>query len=99
MVRRVLPLYNLTWIPFDYSLGAHATSVHHPTMKNSSKTNGDEFRLRYQYRALLQTQPEYARAICHLVLIDYVCLPKYTLPKYCQFLESIRSEGVRILTS
>ena len=33
----------------------------------------------------------YTRAICHMLLIDYVCLPEYSLPVECQFLNQSRA--------
>ena len=55
--------------------------------------------MRHYYRLLLAREPVYARVVCHLVLIDYVCLPEYALPPACQFLAGAREEGVRLLTN
>ena len=49
---------------------------------------------RYGAMAALQelfaSEPRYLRALCHLLLVDYVCLPMYVLPSPCQFLNATR---------
>jgi hypothetical protein len=44
---------------------------------------------------LLHSHPEYMRAICHLILVDYVCLPDYPMPKSCGFLNRTREAVIR----
>ena len=39
---------------------------------------------------LFISEPQYLRAICYLLLVDYVCLPMYVLPGPCQFLNATR---------
>jgi hypothetical protein len=39
---------------------------------------------------LFDSEPQYLRAICYLLLVDYVCLPMYALPGPCQFLNATR---------
>jgi len=39
---------------------------------------------------LFKSEPQYQRAICHLLLADYVCLPMYKLPEGCSFLSKTR---------
>ena len=39
---------------------------------------------------LFVSEPRYLRALCHLLLVDYVCLPMYVLPSPCQFLNATR---------
>ena len=39
----------------------------------------------------------FSRAVCHMVLIDYVCLPEYVLPPDCQFLNSTREIALAAL--
>ena len=36
----------------------------------------------------------YKRAVCHLILVDYICLPMYKLPVECEFLNATREEAV-----
>eukprot|EP01035_Chromulina_nebulosa_P038050 gene38050-51389_t len=42
-------------------------------------------------------QQRFIRAICHLLLIDYVCLPMYVLPAECQFLRDARHAAAEAL--
>eukprot|EP01036_Dinobryon_divergens_P022949 gene22949-31255_t len=98
---KIVPKYNLS-IPFDFSEGVHASAINHPSgihASNASLNHGDPQNVRLYYRLLLKQEPSYARAICNLVLIDYVCLPSYKLPRECEFLQHARSEGENILTS
>ncbi len=39
----------------------------------------------------------YTKAVCHLLLIDYVCLPEYSLPENCHFLNASRELAVDAL--
>jgi hypothetical protein len=41
--------------------------------------------------ALFAAEPQYTRAVCHLILVDYICLPMYPLPPECQFLNATRA--------
>lgn len=91
----IAPLYNLSK-PFNYFVGRHATDVSFPSTK---KMEAEPSNMRYYYRSLLRREPVYAKAICQLMLIDYVCLPQYPLPQVCEFLNSTREEGVRLLTA
>jgi len=43
---------------------------------------------------LFQNEPQFQRAICHLLLTDYVCLPMYQLPEGCKFLTKTRQAAV-----
>lgn len=49
--------------------------------------------------ALFESEPAYARAICHLLLVDYVCLPSYPLPEQCAFLSKTRAAAEKALSS
>ncbi len=98
---KILPAYN-THLPFNDQHGVHATSVNHPLVKlyrYEYHNVGDTNNLRFYYRKLIKEEPAYLRALCNIYLIDYVCLPKYELPAGCKYLESIRAEGVSIVTS
>lgn len=98
----IVPQYNLS-IPFDLAEGLHASAINHPSRipvsPNASSSRIDPQNVRLYYRLLLKQEPSYARAMCNLVLVDYVCLPSYKLPRECKFLHDARSEGVNILTS
>lgn len=98
---KIVPLYNLS-NPFDFTEGLHSNAINHPTGIPLSKTNtnhGDPQNIRHYYRLLLKQEPAYARAVCNLVLIDYICIPSYKLPRECEFLQNVRSEGTNILTN
>ena len=41
-------------------------------------------------RELFVSEPLYLRALCYMLLVDYVCLPMYALPGPCQFLNATR---------
>mmetsp|Transcript_30371 Transcript_30371/g.43507 ORF Transcript_30371/g.43507 Transcript_30371/m.43507 type:complete len:450 (-) Transcript_30371:206-1555(-) len=96
------PLNGNKPIPYDYNFGTHPTSAHYPTekMKVSSKvkkpvvTNGDPNDARKSLLHLLREDSRFQRAICHLLLVDYVCLPMYTLPVECQFLNGTRNAAI-----
>lgn len=101
--KKIMPQYNLSK-PFSSTVGMHKTSINHPTLRlntSLSSTNNvtDPFNLRHYYHRLLTEEPTYAKAICNLVLIDYVCLPHYELPPECKSLQHIRLEGMKLLAS
>eukprot|EP01036_Dinobryon_divergens_P034481 gene34481-44555_t len=41
-------------------------------------------------KKLFVSEPQYLRAVCYMLLVDYVCLPMYVLPGPCQFLNATR---------
>ena len=51
-----------------------------------SNAVADPGNVRPNLRLLFSKEVKYKRAICHLLLIDYVCLPEYPLPSDCLFL-------------
>ena len=53
--------------------------------------------LRYYYRLLLQQEPIYYNIICHMMLIDYVCLPHYILPIQCIHMQSMVDDARKLL--
>ena len=85
---------NLFLILFKYNsaLGDHPTSEIHPNKKNNSDGKvfedmaADPNHVRAILRELFAKEVKYKRAICHFLLIDYVCLPEYPLPEDCLFL-------------
>lgn len=48
-------------------------------------------------QALFAAKPQYFRAICQFILIDYVCLPHYSLPEQCAYLNRRVEEGRKLL--
>ena len=94
--REVVPTYGIA-VPYDYHLGMHATSANHPAAGATASSldaaiDRDPMRARESLVALLHSQPNYLRALCHLLLLDYVCLPEYELPLACAFLQPLRAE-------
>ena len=55
-------------------------------MNVSKGTAADPDHVRTVLRELFAKEVKYKRAICHFLLIDYVCLPEYPLPEDCLFL-------------
>lgn len=97
---RIMPTYGIRR-PYDENYGQHATSMYHPLAKHQKKEtqrvsmNSDPFDARKLLDGVLRSHPEYMRAICHLLLVDYVCLPEYPLPKPCGFLQGTREAATR----
>ena len=48
-------------------------------------------------KELFVSEPGYLRALCYMLLVDYVCLPMYALPGPCQFLNATRRAAERAL--
>lgn len=65
---------------FDKKLGVHPSSEDPNTAKAA-------------IRSLLASEPQYLRALCQLMMVDYVCFPTYRLPRGCEHLERVRKEG------
>eukprot|EP00597_Dinobryon_sp_UTEXLB2267_P004596 CAMPEP_0170064954 /NCGR_PEP_ID=MMETSP0019_2-20121128/5230_1 /TAXON_ID=98059 /ORGANISM="Dinobryon sp., Strain UTEXLB2267" /LENGTH=176 /DNA_ID=CAMNT_0010271717 /DNA_START=744 /DNA_END=1274 /DNA_ORIENTATION=- len=106
--KTIVPMYGIN-LQFREQLGLHATSVHHPNVagqeskphspsrSNSSSASSNKYdpnNARQELLKLLRTEPRYKRAICHLLLVDYVCLPMYALPPECQFLNRTREAAI-----
>ena len=75
---------------FDMKSGRHRTSVNHPAFKNKKQQASklkDPQKTRFYYKELINTDKTVLRALCHMVLIDYVCFPQYKLPVECQDME------------
>ena len=86
--RLVKPLYNIQR-PYNERHGFHPTSEIHPRNKNNpNKQQTDPSHVRPTLRALFEREINYKRALCHFLLIDYVCLPEYPLPVDCLFLNA-----------
>ena len=70
---------------FNVNTGHHRTSVNHPSVKNRRKQHlKDPQRTRHFYKLLLKSDLKVLRALCRMVLIDYVCFPEYSLPSECR---------------
>ena len=107
----IAPLYHLnnTIYTFNSMYGKHPTSANHPTGPNrendrasadqKAASAGDPNFMRKYYKLLLKQQPEYLEAICHILLVDYICLPRYALPPQCQYLNQTRADAVAMLTA
>lgn len=103
--RVVVPTYNLPPNTFDSKLGFHATAMNHPMIKSKDATfmttlkRSNATKVRGFIRNLYRDNQDTMRAICHLILIDYICFPEYALPPPCQFLNDTLLEGKALLTS
>ena len=82
----------------NHPAGTGAAASHSASTKGE-RNHGDDaaidrdpLRARESLVALLRSQPHYLRALCHLLLLDYVCLPEYELPLACAFLQPLRTE-------
>ena len=49
------------------------------------------------FKSLLDKNPVYLRVLCHILLVDYVCLPHYSLPRECGYLNQSRAEAEMLL--
>lgn len=101
----VVPTYYLPPKTFDAQSGFHETSVDHPRVKSHEKiaifqiNNSNSTQIQELFKYLQKTQPSTMRAICHLILIDYICFPEYKLPRSCTFLKNVFNKGKQLLTS
>lgn len=86
---KVVPVYPVLkkFMPFNFNIGNHATAVNHPANKGK-KNSLDPQLTRHFYKLLLQSEPNVVRAICHMVLMDFVCFPEYRLPAECEHLNA-----------
>lgn len=80
---------------FNHKLGSHANSNSGVGGQKAS----DPKRAREFLNKLYEVKPQYLRAVCEYVLIDYVCLPKYELPKGCEHLQGELDLGRMLLKS
>lgn len=81
---------------FRYDIGHHRnTEVNFP---GSTKTD-DASHTRSRLKALFTEQPKYLRAVCHFIMIDYVCFEEYELPPACADMTAIRQQGRHLLES
>jgi hypothetical protein len=81
---------------FNLKTGDHHTAVNHPSNKGGTKKK-DPQKTRYFYKKLLKTEKNALRAICRMVLIDYICFPEYPLPLECSDMEMDILEARQLL--
>ena len=104
----IVPTYNLPPKTYDLRDGFHHTAVNHPRIKSNDPKVKDGrivFYLqrahskndRYLFKKFRKVERSGMRALCHLILIDYVCFPEYALPIECHFLNNTVLEGRRLL--
>ena len=57
----------------------------------------DPNNVRKGFAQLTSEDPRYMRALCHMLMLDYVCFPNYKLPEPCQDMENThRKKGMEI---
>lgn len=49
----------------------------------------DALHVNSRLRALYAAKPEYIRALCRVLMIEYVCLPEYEMPPACRTVEML----------
>ncbi len=95
--------------PYNPRLGGHPTSQR-PTNRVGAKKGfnitaantaprgavTNSLQGRNVLKALFADKSIYKKAICHLILVDYVCFPNYKLPDECSYLQE-EVEAARIL--
>lgn len=96
---KIKPMYGIN-ATYNNKLGVHDTSVYHPSVvEKKGQSSRDPNGARAAIKSVLNNDFRYSRAICQLLLIDYVCLPMYTLPPKCMFLNDTRyaaMEAIRL---
>ncbi len=77
---------------YDISVGHHSVSSgkQHGRLKDPQLAHA-------ALAHLFAEKPQYLRAVCEFILIDYVCLPNYTLPEACAYLQPRVEEGRQLL--
>jgi hypothetical protein len=98
---KIRPVYNISQ-PYVKSFGQHPTSVNHPFAEEEKRKNNnsqinmpknsDPNNARTALLELFREDVRYKRMVCQLLLLDYVCLPMYSLPKECEFLDNTVKE-------
>ena len=91
-VKNVAPIINFT-APYNFNFGIHPQSHSHPSQSRATDPN----KSRESLEKLLEDNKDYRDAICHYVLIDYMCLPNYSLPDMCNHLLPLLNEGREII--
>ena len=98
--RTIMPLYGIS-NSYDDMYGQHPTSLLHPRTGqpsseglNKKNVSKDPNNARMELLKLFASRKDYMRAVCHLILVDFICLPFYPLPIDCQFLNRTREVAV-----
>lgn len=88
--------------PYNPKLGGHPTSLRpanrvgakkgfnrNATTANTAPIGAVTNRLqgRNVLKSLFAAKKVYKMAVCHLILVDYVCFPNYKLPDECSYLQ------------
>ena len=105
----VVPTFNLTLNSFNSTLGFHTSSIQHPLIRKI-KNNYNRIKDKKLRKTIMMTQsfrqlfhsietkdPSLWKAMCRLILIDYVCFPQYQLPASCNSLQKDVDIGRSIL--
>ena len=104
----IVPTYRLPPNTYNLKEGFHSTSVNHPRItSNDTKirdkkvdillTKANKKPTRHYFRMFKTKDKNGMRALCHLLLIEYICFPEYVLPVPCQFLNESLIEGRNLL--
>jgi hypothetical protein len=95
---KVQAAYNLSSTTLNEEVGQHATSQNHPRSRESKSLEElDPHNARRALAQLFEQEVAFLRAVCHLILVDYVCLPMYALPLECQHLNRTRDAALTAL--
>ena len=88
--------------PYNPKLGGHPTSqrpanrvgakkgsTRNATAANTAPIGAVTNKLqgRNVLKSLFAAKKVYKMAVCHLILVDYVCFPNYKLPDECSYLQ------------
>jgi hypothetical protein len=104
----IVKTYHLPPNTYDLRDGFHHTAVNHPRITSSDPKVKDPripFYLkranskndRFLFKKFKKVELNGMRALCHLILIDYVCFPEYELPFECAFLNTTILQGRQLL--
>jgi len=96
------PIHHVGFLE-DFSSGwDHIRSVYGITEAYNSShgikrtTEKDPSNVRSSFKELAAKKPKFLRAICHMIMLDYVCFPKYKLPEECKDMVVHRQRGEAI---
>ena len=104
----IVPTYGLPPKTYNLKEGFHSTSVNHPRITSNDTnirdrkadvllTKANKKPTRHYFRIFKANDKHGMRALCHLLLIEYICFPEYALPVQCQFLNQSLLEGRSLL--
>jgi hypothetical protein len=85
----ISPIYHIEK-PLNFHLGVHSTPSHHPLSHIISPA-------RKAFQELIKNENETLLAFCHFLLLDYICLEEYILPKGCESLVKEVERGREII--